>query len=74
MGYLGIDFVLDENRGPIVLEANARPGLAIQLANRTGLLHRLSAIDAQLDAVAYRTSPVPTPERELGLVARIASA
>jgi alpha-L-glutamate ligase-like protein len=74
MGYLGIDFVLDENRGPIVLEANARPGLAIQLANRTGLLHRLSAIDAHLDAVAYRTSPVPTPERELGLVARIASA
>ena len=41
MGYVGIDFVLDENRGPIVLEANARPGLAIQLANRTGLLHRL---------------------------------
>jgi len=46
LGYVGIDFVLDENRGPIVLEANARPGLAIQIANRRGLLHRLRAIDS----------------------------
>lgn len=45
MGYIGVDFVLDERRGPVVLEANARPGLAIQLANRCGLLQRLQAID-----------------------------
>jgi alpha-L-glutamate ligase-like protein len=74
MGYVGIDFVLDENRGPIVLEANARPGLAIQLANRTGLLHRLTAIDTQLDAVGYDASSVPSPERELSLLARIVEA
>ena len=52
MGYLGIDFVLDATQGPVVLEANARPGLAIQIANRTGLLHRLHFIDAQCPSPA----------------------
>ncbi|WCL50080.1 alpha-L-glutamate ligase-like protein [Leptospira sp. GIMC2001] len=37
MGYLGVDIVLDPNKGPVLLELNARPGLAIQLANRIGL-------------------------------------
>ena len=72
LGYVGIDFVLDENRGPIVLEANARPGLAIQIANRRGLLHRLRAIDMQLATVDPSGLPEQSPERELGLVARIA--
>ena len=47
MGYVGVDFVLDANVGPVVLEANARPGLAIQVANRQGLAHRLEFLDAQ---------------------------
>lgn len=47
MGYVGVDFVLDADLGPVVLEANARPGLAIQVANRCGLLPRLQFIDAQ---------------------------
>jgi alpha-L-glutamate ligase-like protein len=38
MGYVGVDIVLDADRGPVVLEANARPGLAVQIANRRGLL------------------------------------
>lgn len=75
MGYIGIDFVLAPGRGPVVLEANARPGLAIQLANRSGLLHRLRAIDRQLlVANAQLASEQPSPERELDLVARIAPA
>jgi alpha-L-glutamate ligase-like protein len=37
LGYLGVDVVLDADRGPLVLELNARPGLTIQLANRRGL-------------------------------------
>jgi len=37
LGYLGVDIVLDADNGPLLLEANARPGLAIQLANRRGL-------------------------------------
>ena len=41
MGYLGVDLVLDKNQGPLILELNARPGLAIQIANRVGLEGRL---------------------------------
>ena len=37
MNYLGADIVVDAERGPLILEVNVRPGLAIQLANRTGL-------------------------------------
>lgn len=37
LGYLGADIVLDENRGPMMLELNARPGLAIQIANDRGI-------------------------------------
>jgi alpha-L-glutamate ligase-like protein len=47
LGYLGVDIVLDNNRGPMILELNARPGLAIQTANRMGLLPRLRAIEAR---------------------------
>jgi alpha-L-glutamate ligase-like protein len=45
MGYLGVDIVLDERHGPLLLEANARPGLAIQIANGKGLLACFEAID-----------------------------
>ena len=45
MGYLGVDIVLDEERGPLVLELNARPGLAIQIANGEGLAPRLNFVD-----------------------------
>ncbi|HUH37321.1 MAG TPA: alpha-L-glutamate ligase-like protein [Spongiibacteraceae bacterium] len=45
LGYLGVDLVLDQNLGPLVLELNARPGLSIQLANGAGLAPRLKAIE-----------------------------
>jgi alpha-L-glutamate ligase-like protein len=48
LGYLGVDVVVDADGGPLLLEANARPGLAIQLANSAGLRPRLAAIDARL--------------------------
>jgi alpha-L-glutamate ligase-like protein len=44
LGYVGADVVIDAARGPMILELNARPGLAIQLANRRGLRPRLEAI------------------------------
>jgi alpha-L-glutamate ligase-like protein len=47
LGYYGVDFVLDVNKGPIILEANARPGLAIQIANRIGLTKRLQFVDSK---------------------------
>jgi alpha-L-glutamate ligase-like protein len=57
LGYLGVDIVVDEEAGPMLLEANARPGLAIQIANGRGLLPRLQAIDALLDHPP-RTAPL----------------
>lgn len=45
LGYLGVDIVLDEKQGPLLLELNARPGLAIQIANGIGMLPRLNNIE-----------------------------
>ncbi len=45
LGYLGADIVLDKDLGPLILELNARPGLAIQVANNIGLLTRLKLIE-----------------------------
>ena len=45
LGYQGVDLVLDRDKGPLILELNARPGLNIQIANRAGLLSRLQFIE-----------------------------
>lgn len=37
LGYLGVDIVIDRERGPLVLEVNARPGLEIQNVHGVGL-------------------------------------
>lgn len=47
LGYVGVDIVLDVDKGPLVLELNARPGLNIQIANAAGLLPRLQVIENQ---------------------------
>jgi alpha-L-glutamate ligase-like protein len=59
MGYVGIDIVLDIKAEPVVLEANARPGLAVQIANRIGLMKALTDIDRRIsvspvDCETYR--------------------
>ncbi|MCE0556091.1 MULTISPECIES: alpha-L-glutamate ligase-like protein [unclassified Motilimonas] len=46
LGYLGTDMVLDRDKGPMLLELNARPGLAIQVANGAGLLPRLQLVES----------------------------
>ena len=46
LGYLGCDIVIDASAGPLLLEMNARPGLAIQIANGSGLDNRLRAVQA----------------------------
>lgn len=48
MGYIGVDILLDAMQGPMVVEANARPGLAIQIANGTGLRPLMEGIDARI--------------------------
>ncbi len=46
LGYIGADLVLDRAKGPLLLELNARPGLAIQMANRAGLMDRIKRVDS----------------------------
>ncbi len=58
LGYIGVDIVLDAVGGPMLLEANARPGLAIQIANGRGLIPALEAIDARLDRAEVLSSRV----------------
>ncbi len=53
LGYVGVDIVVDEADGPMLLEANARPGLAIQIANGRGLVPRLQEIDQELRLRRY---------------------
>ena len=64
LGYLGVDIVLDKNLGPLILELNARPGLAIQIANRIGLATCLSKIDSALPSLN-------TLEKKLAFVAQL---
>jgi alpha-L-glutamate ligase-like protein len=65
LGYLGVDFVLDAKAGPVVLEANARPGLAIQVAHRRGLRPRLAMVDAQPPEMLH-------PSCRMELISRLA--
>src|SRR5262249_14746968 len=57
MGYVGVDVVLDRRHGPMLLEADAPPGLAIQIANGQGLVPRFEEIDR---ALAEGTSGEPS--------------
>lgn len=60
LDYIGVDMVLDRTRGPLLMEINARPGLAIQLANQSGLLPRLQRVESW--------EPLPaSPERRVRL-------
>jgi len=45
LGYTGVDIAIDREDGPMVLEMNSRPGLSIQLANRTTLRDRLRRLE-----------------------------
>lgn len=49
LGYLGVDLIIDRQKGPLLLELNARPGLQIQVANQSGLKKRLDLIDAVME-------------------------
>ena len=55
LGYLGVDMVIDRDKGPLILEMNARPGLNIQIANCAGLASRIARLDEIYD-------PKATPE------------
>lgn len=42
----GADIVIDKSLGPMMLELNARPGLAIQVANGEGLQAKLEGFES----------------------------
>ncbi|MBN1915427.1 ATP-dependent zinc protease [Candidatus Dojkabacteria bacterium] len=44
LGYAAVDFLLDRDLGPLVVEINARPGLSGQIANQDGLAWRLKKV------------------------------
>jgi alpha-L-glutamate ligase-like protein len=45
LGYVGVDIVFDLHKGPLLLETNARPGLAVQIANRASQRERLERVE-----------------------------
>ena len=60
LGYLGVDVVVDEVRGPMVLEVNARPGLEIQNVHGRGLAEALAQVRAQQQQTATATTTTTT--------------
>ena len=71
LGYVGVDIVLDKDKGPLMLELNARPGLNIQIANREGALKRYQKVEAHIksldkpDSIAER---IAFSKREFAIV------
>jgi alpha-L-glutamate ligase-like protein len=63
LGYIGVDMVLDQNKGPLILELNARPGLNIQIANDCGLTHRAQAVEERLEQLALNGEQDSAQER-----------
>ncbi|MDX1580852.1 MAG: alpha-L-glutamate ligase-like protein [Alphaproteobacteria bacterium] len=49
LGYLGVDMVLDKDKGPLLLELNGRPGLSVQIANGWGLRRRVGEVEKATD-------------------------
>ncbi|MFH0821134.1 MAG: sugar-transfer associated ATP-grasp domain-containing protein, partial [Pseudomonadota bacterium] len=67
LGYQGVDIVLDEDLGPLVLELNARPGLGIQIANNAGLLHRLRLVEEHRESLASRRERTEFAKEHFGV-------
>ncbi len=65
LGYIGVDVVLDRDKGPMLLELNARPGISIQIANRRGLRFVLEG------AMALADTP-RSPEERVALAKTLA--
>lgn len=72
LGYIGVDMVLDEEKGPLMLEVNARPGLNIQISNNAGLLIRTRAIEAHVTALQAQDK-TETPEERVAVAQQYAS-
>ena len=69
LDYLGADIVLDRQSGPMLLELNARPGLAIQVADQVGLRHRLAAAAKIADLTANQIEKISLARQQFSSVA-----
>jgi alpha-L-glutamate ligase-like protein len=65
LGYIGVDLVLDETLGPLILELNARPGLSIQIANDAGLYARTRLVEERLARRAKAGQGPEGPEERI---------
>lgn len=66
LGYQGVDIVLDRDKGPLILEVNARPGLNIQIANHCGLLPRLQTVEAAHEQLTDINSRIAFAKQHFG--------
>ena len=73
LGYIGVDMVLDQEKGPLILELNARPGLNIQIANNAGLTPRAHAIEEHV-ARLKQEKHTETPAERVALVQQLFAA
>ncbi len=64
LGYIGVDLVLDQDKGPLILELNARPGLNIQIANDAGLTKRCHIVEHHI-AELKKAGRIETPEERM---------
>lgn len=69
IAYQGIDIVLDRDKGPLILEINARPGLNIQIANNAGLLPRLRLIEEHHQSLQSLDDRVAFAKQHFGAAA-----
>lgn len=67
LGYIGVDIVMDKTFGPMLLEMNARPGIAIQIANRTGLRTRLETVDRDISGLNGRAEKIAYAQDTFGV-------
>jgi alpha-L-glutamate ligase-like protein len=67
MRYLGVDLVLDQDLGPLLLELNARPGLAIQIANAAGLMHRVKLVEEHFQELPTVPERIAFARRHFGV-------
>ncbi len=59
--------VIDADRGPLMLEMNARPGLNIQIANGMGLSQRIRRIEELYDKAAKPAERAAIARREFSV-------
>jgi len=53
LGFLGVDIMIDRDKGPVIAELNARSGLSIQNANLAPLRERLERVEG-LEIKSYK--------------------